>query len=1190
VAPSGPRWRSVITAIRGEQRHWLVYLLLASAALGAYSLWEASQRGDQIRSVLDEIEFTTALKAESDATINELLAYDLRLLPRYAAALHARQAMLEAKDWEEAGKHDAERRVLGAFFALGFPSDAEIIESDLPVYDTGFVSNRLELYSWERLGQRIEGLKRDLPPQQSQQSSLLWGALAFALSLAAATFGDLSIKSRWFITWATVSCLSLAAGVVILFVNASGSLWVLGVALATLVLLRLGIGRLVPQMTKRNLSWYAELAGSVTVVVLTVVVIFLSGADRNEGNALNAARLRTAEATEQLLTDQQAALDDLDATMLVESLRARFEQVTRDTGSTTIDVPGGVTALLSDGIEDRRDGPTRGDATNTLNTELSEGGTGFVGDHLNRNARGSLQMLARAELDRVEAAVWGEKVARHTIALVLLGLAAYMFSLAADNERHRFISAWVLTGGVVGLALGTALSLTSLGQPNKPEMLEEVAEHYADGRIALLTRQCDEAVESFSEAIATFDAAFTADVALRAAYIDRAVAANCVETTVGVYSPGMSDERLDAFLADVAQASRADLESEVFLGTRAWGEMLRGLQESDPESLQRAAAFTGRALQRDRSNPYFLYNQALIQLAQGNHETARESYRLAARCVLRKDSDDPEPCLGEERQDDSAARVFAIQALGDLQMLEANGIETDHYRELVMETLLGLGGSEPDPAALTSLAVFPLELQLSAESIPAGQISIVWYHRPAGRRAWGVLESATFTTLRSAQFDVPVEAFMALPPGEYMAEVYVEGRLAGSIETNTSGAGSARRYAWHDLGVQAALPDWVEVVEQQGFSREYQDRNDPSRRIIVMRSEGWPAATAEFPLSLDLDLLTELVFGREVIGEDGTETYFLGIDRSSITSRTYDEGNIWSALGFSSYCEEENSPGTIIGIWIEGAETPDDPWRSAIIDSLDLIGGTAGLLSAEDCEVGGNDVAFDDTAHALENRPVVVDVLANESTTFTYDPATLVIVDDPDHGQVVIDEQSMVTYTPEPGFVGDDFFAYDVCDSAFEVCDQATVTVSVVPATIVDLIGAPTDQACGDNTVSASGWPAIGMPEPIEIWRCDYPGTAPGVDLFVEFYRFGDTATANLWSDLQIGRQTAPSDEVLYDGTWHRGEEGPTQGRLREWVSTSSGTPFSVSLWVYESEAIVGFAWATTSDHAVVRDWWVDKG
>ena len=87
-------------------------------------------------------------------------------------------------------------------------------------------------------------------------------------------------------------------------------------------------------------------------------------------------------------------------------------------------------------------------------------------------------------------------------------------------------------------------------------------------------------------------------------------------------------------------------------------------------------------------------------------------------------------------------------------------------------------------------------------------------------------------------------------------------------------------------------------------------------------------------------------------------------------------------------------------------------------------------------------VAVDDFVETVFNSSVVVDVLANDSDP-DGDPLTIDSVDDPGNGTTVTDGHH-VTYTPDPGFSGDDTFIYRVMDGAGGV-DEASVVVTVHP-------------------------------------------------------------------------------------------------------------------------------------------------
>jgi VCBS repeat-containing protein len=78
------------------------------------------------------------------------------------------------------------------------------------------------------------------------------------------------------------------------------------------------------------------------------------------------------------------------------------------------------------------------------------------------------------------------------------------------------------------------------------------------------------------------------------------------------------------------------------------------------------------------------------------------------------------------------------------------------------------------------------------------------------------------------------------------------------------------------------------------------------------------------------------------------------------------------------------------------------------------------------------------------NPSVDINVIANDSDVdSSLDPAT-VVATDPISGQVSVDSiTGLVTYTPDPGFNGQDSFTYTVKDDLGLTSNEATVTVTV---------------------------------------------------------------------------------------------------------------------------------------------------
>ena len=88
-------------------------------------------------------------------------------------------------------------------------------------------------------------------------------------------------------------------------------------------------------------------------------------------------------------------------------------------------------------------------------------------------------------------------------------------------------------------------------------------------------------------------------------------------------------------------------------------------------------------------------------------------------------------------------------------------------------------------------------------------------------------------------------------------------------------------------------------------------------------------------------------------------------------------------------------------------------------------------------------VAVDDSYVGTYDTPLVIDpteLLDNDSGT----DITVTVTTQPGHGTVVIGDDGTLTYTPEPGFSGEDAFTYTITDGAGQEA-TATVTITIDP-------------------------------------------------------------------------------------------------------------------------------------------------
>ncbi|PID70350.1 hypothetical protein CSB37_03115 [bacterium DOLZORAL124_38_8] len=92
-----------------------------------------------------------------------------------------------------------------------------------------------------------------------------------------------------------------------------------------------------------------------------------------------------------------------------------------------------------------------------------------------------------------------------------------------------------------------------------------------------------------------------------------------------------------------------------------------------------------------------------------------------------------------------------------------------------------------------------------------------------------------------------------------------------------------------------------------------------------------------------------------------------------------------------------------------------------------------------------NPIATDDTKTTTAVTPVEIDVTTNDTTSGTFDLATITITEVAQHGTLTVNANGTVTYTPNAGHIGADTFKYTVKDNNGVISNEATVTITVNP-------------------------------------------------------------------------------------------------------------------------------------------------
>jgi len=121
--------------------------------------------------------------------------------------------------------------------------------------------------------------------------------------------------------------------------------------------------------------------------------------------------------------------------------------------------------------------------------------------------------------------------------------------------------------------------------------------------------------------------------------------------------------------------------------------------------------------------------------------------------------------------------------------------------------------------------------------------------------------------------------------------------------------------------------------------------------------------------------------------------------------------------------------------------------------------------------VNDNPVAVDDEASTMQYTPVDIDVLAND--TDVESPVTIsAILTQPTNGSASANADGTITYTPDPGFAGQDSFEYTVTDGV--LTDVAVVTVDVAAVDYDAYVAAEPSVTYGTVTGAIAGTTSAG--------------------------------------------------------------------------------------------------------------------
>jgi|GEM_PF-835390 len=228
-------------------------------------------------------------------------------------------------------------------------------------------------------------------------------------------------------------------------------------------------------------------------------------------------------------------------------------------------------------------------------------------------------------------------------------------------------------------------------------------------------------------------------------------------------------------------------------------------------------------------------------------------------------------------------------------------------------------------------------------------------------------------------------------------------------------------------------------------------------------------------------------------------------------------------------------------------------------------------------------IAVDDYDTTFVNVPVSGSSLPNDSDpdgdNLIYRTTTLI---PPTNGSVVLSSNGDYTYTPNPGFTGQDQYFYEVCDDGTPVmCDSAYVYIVIGSCpTVVSILGPP--QACGTTQVTFSAGNA--GPGTSYTWSFGAgatPSTTTGIGPHQVTYSFAGSKTVDLSVNNQCTNSTSRTIQI--DSIPTGSLVGPTSACAgdQNQYSVTNVSPNATFVWDFDTGATP----ATSTDASPLVSW-----
>ncbi|MBA4411435.1 MAG: Ig-like domain-containing protein [Bacteroidota bacterium] len=135
-------------------------------------------------------------------------------------------------------------------------------------------------------------------------------------------------------------------------------------------------------------------------------------------------------------------------------------------------------------------------------------------------------------------------------------------------------------------------------------------------------------------------------------------------------------------------------------------------------------------------------------------------------------------------------------------------------------------------------------------------------------------------------------------------------------------------------------------------------------------------------------------------------------------------------------------------LWLskEGIILSGETQPTAMVSGLGMyylqVTDALGCIAKDSVNVGIYIHAINDTASTFINERVIINVLKNDIPRNAINPWSISILTPPLQGFATVSADSLIVYSPEESYIGQDEFIYQVCDY-FQNCDNAKVLVFI---------------------------------------------------------------------------------------------------------------------------------------------------